>query len=188
VGTRQLAHRFTLPLREGQKSRRDFGVGSLKLEPRIVTARVSDKQSFSMPQPEGRRLSRRRAYVYGRRDLVDFLKVVFEAEVTHRGTDPDTFHGEVKIGDSIAMVGIGKSIPPEFALPSKWGVRADSKAPHPSTVYVYASDVDAAYQRALGMGAASLNEPIDLAWSDRVAGVRGSCGNCWWIATFKARK
>ena len=127
-------------------------------------------------------------YVYGRLDLIDFLKEVFGAEERHRGSDPDAFHGELKIGDSIVIVGVGKSIPPEFAPPPTWGVKSDSKAPPPSPAYVYVSDVDAAYQRAIRMGATSLCEPSDQPWRDRMAGVRDSYGNCWWIATFKGPK
>ena len=82
------------------------------------------------------------AYVYGRLDLVDFLVQVLGAKERQRGSNPEMFHGEFTIGDSVIMVGIGKSIPPEFRPPAQWGVRPDSKEPPPGTFYVYVSDVD----------------------------------------------
>jgi PhnB protein len=127
-------------------------------------------------------------YVYGRLDLIDFLKEVFGAEQKHRGSDPENFHGEVRIGDSVVMVGIGKAVPPEFGPPDMWGTKPESKPPPPSTAYVYVPDVDAAYRRAIALGAASLSEPADQPWRDRMAGVRDSYGNSWWIATFKGPK
>jgi PhnB protein len=124
-------------------------------------------------------------YVYGRLDLIDFLKEVFGAEQKHRGSDPENFHGEFRIGDSVVMVGIGKTVPPEFGPPDMWGTKSETKPPTPSTAYVYVPDVDAAYRRALALGAVSLSEPADQPWRDRMAGVRDSYGNSWWIATFK---
>jgi PhnB protein len=128
------------------------------------------------------------AYVYGRLDLVDFLVQVLGAKERHRGSNPEMFHGEFTIGDSVIMVGIGKSIPPEFRPPAQWGVRPDSKEPPPGTFYVYVSDVEAAYKRALQMGMTSLSEAADQDWGDRMAGVRDSYGNHWWIATFTGSK
>jgi uncharacterized glyoxalase superfamily protein PhnB len=52
-----------------------------------------------------------------------------------------------------------------------------------AAVYIYVPDVDHTYQRALEAGAASLREPADQTWGDRVAGVKDSSGNTWWIAT-----
>jgi len=40
-------------------------------------------------------------YIYGRLDLIEFLKQAFNAEVRFPGTgDEDGFHAEIKIGDS----------------------------------------------------------------------------------------
>jgi PhnB protein len=54
-----------------------------------------------------------------------------------------------------------------------------------TSVYIYVSDVDAAYRRALQAGAVSLAEPEDKPYQDRVAGVRDSYGNIWWIGTYQ---
>src|SRR5262245_45089991 len=60
-------------------------------------------------------------YLYGRLDLIEFLKQAFNAEVRFQGTgtgNEDGYHAEIKIGDSIVMLGIAKSIPREFGPPS----------------------------------------------------------------------
>ena len=58
-----------------------------------------------------------------------------------------------------------------------------------AAVYVYVPDVDATYKIAIGLGAKSLREPSDeRTWGDRVAGVKDTSGNTWWIATYKGAK
>ncbi len=76
-------------------------------------------------------------------------------------------HGEVRIGDSIVMVG-------EASAQHK---------PMPTTLYLYVTDTDATYRRAIQAGATSLTEPADQFYGDRNAGVEDPCGNQWWIAT-----
>ena len=85
------------------------------------------------------------------------------------------------------MIGVAKSTPREFAPPAEWNKPA-IQAPPQATLYVYVPDVEAAYKRALSLGATSLAEPVDVPWSDRIAGVTDPYGNKWWIATFKGAK
>ncbi len=75
-------------------------------------------------------------------------------------------HAEVKIGDSIVMMGEG----------------ADSKN-FPGMLHLYMEDVDAVYQRAIQAGAKSLREPADQPYGDRSGGVEDAFGNQWWIST-----
>jgi PhnB protein len=56
----------------------------------------------------------------------------------------------------------------------------------PASVYVYVSDVDAAYGRAMEAGAEEVAPPEDKPYGERVAGVKDSFGNTWWIATYQA--
>ena len=101
--------------------------------------------------------------------LIDFVKQAFEATELSRGTgSAGGIHAEVRIGDSIVMIGGGGA----------W--RGE---PMPAAIYLYMDDVDAVYKRALQAGAASLSEPADQAYGDRVAGVKDSFGNVWYIAT-----
>jgi PhnB protein len=102
-------------------------------------------------------------------EVIDFLKSAFGAEEVERMSRPDgaVMHAEVRIGDSIIMMG---------------EARGDSKA-MPAMLYVYVEDTDATYQRALKAGGTSLMEPADQVYGDRNAGVADPAGNRWWIAT-----
>jgi len=109
-----------------------------------------------------------RPYIYGNADLPEFLRQVFDAEEIERAAYEDTSaHVEMSIGDSVVVV--------------EAGVTHESATP--ASVYVYVPDVDAAYQRALHLGAISLAEPADKPYLDRNAGVKDSFGNTWWIGT-----
>jgi PhnB protein len=78
-------------------------------------------------------------------------------------------HAEVRIGDSVVMM----------------GEPADESSLMPGMIHLYVDDVDTTYQRALQAGATSLREPEDQFYGDRSAGVRDAFGNVWWIATHK---
>ncbi len=99
--------------------------------------------------------------------LVEFIQTVFSAELFECVKKPggSIGHAELKIGDSVVMVG-GKP---------------DAE---PSTVklYIYLEDMDAAYQKALGAGATSVLEPVDQFYGDRNAAVKDPFGNTWWLA------
>lgn len=101
--------------------------------------------------------------------LIDFLKQAFDATEMFRIPQPDgsVMHAEVRIGDSIVMMGEAMG---EFQ-------------PMPASMYLYVNDADATYQRALQAGASSAMEPTDQFWGDRQAGVVDPAGNRWWIAT-----
>lgn len=107
--------------------------------------------------------------VSGAAKLIDFLKQVFAAEERERIARPDgaIMHAEVKIGDSVVMM----------------GEPMEPFAPMPASLYVYVQDIDAIYQRALQAGATSVMEPVDQFYGDRSAGVKDPLGNLWWIAT-----
>jgi len=104
--------------------------------------------------------------------LIEFLKQVFGAEgplEMHARPDGSVMHAEVRIGDSIRMMG-----EPTGEFP-----------PTPATLYLYVGDTDTVYQRALQAGATSVMAPADQFYGDRNAGVKDPSGNIWWIATHK---
>jgi PhnB protein len=107
-------------------------------------------------------------------DLVDFMKSTFGAEELKRNTggDPNGFYSEVRIGDSVLMIG---------------GGTAASRGNLPAALHVYVPDCDAAYQRALKAGAVTLmgerGEPADRPYGERSAFVEDAFGNYWYIAT-----
>jgi PhnB protein len=101
--------------------------------------------------------------------LVDFAKRAFGAVETFRTGDSKTsFHAEVRIGDSMVMIGGFPNMPyPET----------------PAALYLYVPDVDALYQQALQAGGISDQAPADQPYGDRVAHVRDPFGNMWYLAT-----
>ncbi|MGE5224340.1 MAG: VOC family protein [Omnitrophica WOR_2 bacterium] len=101
--------------------------------------------------------------------LIDFIKQVFNGEVVERMQKPDgsTIHAEVRLGDSILMI----------------GEAGNGNVPFPGMIHLYLADADATYQRALAAGAVSLREPADQFYGDRSGGVKDRFGNQWWIST-----
>lgn len=107
-------------------------------------------------------------------EVIDFVKAVFGAEERFRAVgSAGGIHAEVKIGDSMVMIGGGG---PGLA----W-----KGTSMPVPLHVYVPDVDAVYQRALQAGASSLGEPMDHDYGERGASVKDAAGNHWYIATAK---
>lgn len=112
-----------------------------------------------------------RPYVYGRLELWDLVRDAFGAvEIERHQVGPTAFHIEARIGDSTVVL--------EAADP-----------PHsvgtPASIYVYVADVDDVYRRALDRGVSSISAPEDKPYQERMAGVRDSFGNVWWISTYR---
>ena len=104
--------------------------------------------------------------------LIDFVTRVFDGEERFRATgSAGGVHAEVRVGDSMVMIGGGA---PDLA----W--RGD---PMPSAFHVYVKDTDAVFARAVQAGATVLGEPADMEYGERSAGVKDASGNCWYIAT-----
>ena len=90
--------------------------------------------------------------------LLAFLTQAFEGEELVRllRADGSISHAEVRIGDSIVMLGEPKT----------------SAEARPSTLYLYVHDVDAAFGRAVKAGAATIMNPQERTSGDRTAAVR----------------
>jgi PhnB protein len=123
------------------------------------------------PIPDGFHTVTPHLTVQGASKLVEFLMQAFEAKELFRMAHPDgtLMHAEVKIGDSIVMMGEAKG----------------ECKPMPCSLYVYVDDADAIYKRALQAGATSTMEPGDQFYGDRTAGVKDPSGNQWMIATHR---
>lgn len=100
--------------------------------------------------------------------LITFLQAVFDAVIEDQFKMPDgkTAHAQLRIGDSVIMLG-GK--------PGATG--------NDFMLYVYVKDVDAVYKKALAMGGISVMEPVDQFYGDRSATVKDAFGHQWCIAT-----
>ena len=99
--------------------------------------------------------------------FISFLTSAFGAVETARFATPDGIirHAEVRIGDSVIMIG------------------GAVEKPQNGMLHLYVPDTDAVYRRAIQAGAKSLREPADQIHGDRSAGVEDAWGNTWWMAT-----
>ena len=101
------------------------------------------------------------------------LKFLFEAfGATERmrlpRTDGSIMHAEVKIGDSIVMM----------------GEPTDKIGAMPASIFLRVDDADAAHRRAIQAGGVSVSEPTDQPHAgERYGGVKDPCGNLWWPAS-----
>lgn len=107
-----------------------------------------------------------RIVVSDSKGLVNFLREVFVATGEHQTQRPS----EIWIGDSVILIGEPGVRPPLAAF-----------------LYVYVSDTDATYRRAVEAGARSLEAPTDMEYGDRRCMVEDAWGNTWQIATRLAR-
>jgi PhnB protein len=104
--------------------------------------------------------------------LIAFTARAFGAEETHRSSGSGGgIHAEVRIGDSMLMIGGGAE------------GRPLGRPPMPTALHVYVEDTDAVYRRALAAGATSIGEPVDQPYGERSAGVKDASGTVWYIAT-----
>jgi uncharacterized glyoxalase superfamily protein PhnB len=95
------------------------------------------------------------------------LKNVFGAEETFRAeTGPGRFHAELKIGDSMLMVGVG------------------SGRKMPAGLQLYVPNVDEVYKRAVDAGCKEMQPVSNAHWEPiRLGSVEDPAGNGWSIVT-----
>jgi PhnB protein len=98
-----------------------------------------------------------------------FLTAAFGAteQLCHRNPDNSVMHAEIRIGDSLIMIG---------QAGENWKAL-------PAALYVWIKNVDEVYGKAMAAGAASQSAPEDKPYGHRNAGVVDSCGITWWIGS-----
>ena len=102
--------------------------------------------------------------------LIRFLAEAFGASERMRVPRPDgsVMHAEVRLGDSVLMMGEPTGTFGEM----------------PASIFLRVPDSDAAYRKAIEAGATSVFEPMDMPQAgERYGGVKDPCGNLWWPAT-----
>ncbi len=108
--------------------------------------------------------------VAGAQKVIDFLKAVFGATELRRYDMPDgsIMHAEVRIDDTVIMLGDGGAAFPSFT----------------SLIHVYVDDIDRVYERAIEAGGTPVEAPrIREGDPDKRGSVKDPCGNTWAIAT-----
>lgn len=98
---------------------------------------------------------------------LDFIDAVFSArpEMVHRMPDGSIGHAEIRIDDTILMVG---------QMPG------GATGAH---VHVYVPDVDDSFARAKAAGGKVVQEPVQKDDPDKRGGVTDPSGITWWLAT-----
>jgi PhnB protein len=102
--------------------------------------------------------------------FTNFVKQAFGAVETETTTGPRGVHRELRIGDSMIMVG---ETTEEGVVPVR-----------PAAYHIYVEDVDGTYERALAAGATSIGEigkPADRPYGERSGFVKDAMGNYWYI-------
>ena len=96
-----------------------------------------------------------------------FLREAFGGTeaVCHRNADGTVMHAEVRIGDSLIMLG---------QAGEQWKALD-------AALYLWVEDVDRTYAKALEAGATSQSAPEDKPYGHRHAGVVDRNGITWWI-------
>lgn len=104
--------------------------------------------------------------------LIEFVSAAFGGELISRMSRPDgsVMHAEMRVGNSMIMVGEGAG---EFG-------------PMPTAIYLYVPDCDAVYRRALAAGGTAISPVRDMPSGERYGGIKDPCGNFWWVATHVA--
>jgi PhnB protein len=104
--------------------------------------------------------------------LLEFAKQAFGGEETFRTVGgAGGLHGEMRIGDSMLMMGGG--------IPGK----EFRGTPNTHALHIYVEDADAVCAQALAVGATLIDAPRDQEYGERSASVKDPAGNIWYIAT-----
>jgi len=110
-------------------------------------------------------------------EAIEFYKRAFGAEELGRFEGPggSVMHAEIKIGDSIIMIGEENE---------QWGTKSPlSTNGLPVSLHIYVEDADAAFARAIEEGA-TVKYPLENAfWGDRYGKVADPFGHEWGIGT-----
>ncbi len=114
--------------------------------------------------PEGWPCITPRIVVPNPEGLVEFIKAVFGATGDFQIERPT----ELTIGDSRLMI----SPPTERETMTAF-------------LYIYVEDTDMTFERALDLGAHSVEEPCEMPYGDRRAMLKDDWGNTWQIATHR---
>lgn len=100
--------------------------------------------------------------------MISFLQGAFHGEQLRRFENPDgtVMHAEVRIDDTIVMVG---------------GSPGGGAGAH---IHLYVPEVEETFSRAIAAGAEVVHAPKRRRDDDdQRGGVRDMCGNTWWISS-----
>lgn len=103
--------------------------------------------------------------------LISFIADAFGGELLRKFDRPDgsLMHAEVRIDDSVLMI----------------GGATDDFPPMPQHLHLYVPDALAVYERAVSLGATVIQEPgrKSVEDDDMRGGIKDASGTTWWIVT-----
>jgi len=143
---------------------------------RMMQKPESERKPEISPVPKGFRTVTPYMIAQDGPALVEFAKQAFGAEETFQAIGAaGGVHAEVRLGDSMLMMGGG--------IPG----REFRTTPNTTALHIYVEDADAAYERAMSAGATSIFAPQDHEYGERSGTVKDQAGNLWYIATHKGK-
>lgn len=109
-------------------------------------------------------------------EAIEFYKQAFGAEELSRMPGPDgrIMHAALRIGDSVVF------LTNEYPEWNSFGPLALKGTP--VTIHLYVPDVDAAFERAVDVGAKVVMPLDDMFWGDRYGVVEDPFGHRWSLA------
>lgn len=110
-----------------------------------------------------------RPYLYGDASVARFIREALDGEELERLANPHGAHVEARVGDSMIVLEERDDWPATTVRQS---------------VYVYVPDVDAAFAKAVALGAAVLAPPEDKPYRERACGLKDAFGNTWYLSTY----
>ena len=126
------------------------------------------------PIPKGYHSLTGQLSIDGAAKAIAFYEQAFGAEVIDKAPDPSgqkLWHASIRVGDSILMV--------NDVFPEMGGT------PSHSSFWIYVTDVDAAWKRAVDAGLKVKQPPADMFWGDRMGHGEDPFGQTWTLATRK---
>ncbi len=124
------------------------------------------------PIPKGYHTVTAQLAIDGAEKAIEFYEKAFGAEVVDQAKDPSglkVWHASLKIGDSMLMV--------NDVFPDMGGGASQS------SMWLYVTDVDASFKRAVDAGAKVTMPVSDMFWGDRLGQVVDPFGQKWALAT-----
>lgn len=91
------------------------------------------------------------------------------------GPGGSVMHAELEIGDSRIMLG--------EEMPGMGNPSAKTLGGSPVSLFLYVTDVDAAFKKAVKAGATVQMPPADMFWGDRYCRLGDPFGNSWALGT-----
>jgi PhnB protein len=129
------------------------------------------------PIPEGYHSITPYLFIKGAAAAIEFYKSVFGATERMRmpGADGRIMHAELKIGDSVVMLGDEN--------PKMGALSPQTIGGSPCMLNVYVADVDTATQKAVDLGAQVIRPVANQFYGDRTGSIIDPFGHLWSVAT-----